>query len=338
MIQDLPLLSPKTSAASQHAMMFSTHDVTAAERGDWWREVICRHYANVDITSKVDDTFQAETRLMSLGQLQLSSIRSSAISIKKQPRDPERIDQDAYFAVLLLSGRYRLEQHGRMACLLPGDIAIYDATQPHDIDCAGEFSKLIFAMPRPILTTRFARPDACTAIRIAGTQGIGAVTSNFLRTLSANLDQLGQHELATISESALNLISLALASIQPTKLKHSRSQAMTLTRIKCYIAQNLSVSDLDTRIIAQAVGISPRYINVLFAQENQSLMRYVLQQRLDRCYQDIANHKQNGLKISSIAFRWGFNDLSHFSRVFRQRYGMSPRELGATTQPDSLDV
>jgi AraC-like DNA-binding protein len=290
----------------------------------------------VDITSRVDDTFHAETRLVHLSQLQLSCVRSSAISIKKMPRDPERSDQDAYFAVLLLSGRYRLEQHGRMVCLLPGDMAIYDATQPHYIDCADNFSKLIFAIPRSTLITRFARPDACTALRIDGTQGIGAVTSNFLRTLSANLDQLDQHELATTSESALNLISLALASIKPTKLKHSRSQAMTLTRIKGYIAQNLSVSDLDTCMIAQAVGISPRYINVLFAQENQSLMRYVLQQRLDHCYRDIANQKQNGLKISSIAFRWGFNDLSHFSRVFRQRYGMSPRELGAANQSDSL--
>jgi len=146
MIQDLPLSLPKTSAAGQRTMMFSTHDVPAAERGDWWREVICRHYANVDITSRVDDTFHAETRLVHLSQLQLSSVRSSAISIKKLPRDPERIDQDAYFAVLLLSGRYRLEQHGRMVSLLPGDMAIYDATLPHFIDCAGKFSKLIFAM------------------------------------------------------------------------------------------------------------------------------------------------------------------------------------------------
>jgi methylphosphotriester-DNA--protein-cysteine methyltransferase len=28
-----------------------------------------------------------------------------------------------------------------------------------------------------------------------------------------------------------------------------------------------------------------------------------------------------------IAFRWGFNDAAHFSRVFKAQYGVSPRQL-----------
>ena len=37
---------------------------------------------------------------------------------------------------------------------------------------------------------------------------------------------------------------------------------------------------------------------------------------------------RNGYRhISEIAFAWGFNDLSHFGRVFREHFGMSPREF-----------
>lgn len=331
------ILPPANTLSGHRSLIFSTQGIPARERGNWWREVICRHYANVDITSRLDNSFQAETKIVPIKSVQLSSIRSGSISIKKLPRDPERKDQDAYFVVLLLSGHFRLEQHDRAVSLQAGDMTIYDATQAHRIDCVGDVAKLIFAIPRSTLLARFARPDACTALPMNGSQGIGAMTSNFLRTWSASLNQLDHQELATVSESALNLISLTLESIKPAKLEHSHCQAMTLTRIKCFIEQNLSVPDLDTFMIAQGVGISPRYINVLFAEENQSLMRYVWQQRLDRCYRDIANRKQNGLKISTIAFRWGFNDLSHFSRVFRQRYGMSPRDLRAT-QSDTFDV
>jgi AraC family transcriptional activator of tynA and feaB len=32
------------------------------------------------------------------------------------------------------------------------------------------------------------------------------------------------------------------------------------------------------------------------------------------------------LNISEIAYAWGFNDLSHFNRAFRARFGMTPRE------------
>jgi AraC-like DNA-binding protein len=32
------------------------------------------------------------------------------------------------------------------------------------------------------------------------------------------------------------------------------------------------------------------------------------------------------LSISQICFRWGFNDSAHFSRAFRNQFGLSPRE------------
>ena len=31
-------------------------------------------------------------------------------------------------------------------------------------------------------------------------------------------------------------------------------------------------------------------------------------------------------KISEIAYRWGFNDLSHFNKAFRERFGRTPGE------------
>jgi AraC-like DNA-binding protein len=126
------------------------------------------------------------------------------------------------------------------------------------------------------------------------------------------------------------MLAMALASIKPAGFRRSRSQAFTLKQIKSYVEQNLSNPNLNTALIAAAVGLSPRRINALFAQEDTSLMRYVLQRRLERCYQDIQNQEYKNLRISDIAFHRGFNDLSHFSRTFRRRFGFSPRELQAS--------
>lgn len=322
--------SSTRTPCQQRGVSFSTKSIPLNDRRDWWREVICRHYANVDITSTLDAGFEAETHIAPLKQLQVSRIRSGAISIKKRPRDVERPDQDAYFVALLVSGQYRLEQHDRIATLQPGEMVLYDATQPHRIDCAGEFSKLIFAIPRSTLLSRFSRPDRCTAVRMQMTQGTAAVAANFLRTWSAHLEKFSQIASDTLCETSLDLLGLALADIQPSGPTSSRSQTIALFEIKRYIEQHLSHPELNTAMIAAGVGLSPRYINALFARENQSLMRYVLQRRLDRCHRDIANSARNGLTISNIAFRWGFNDLSHFSRVFRKQFGLSPRELKET--------
>lgn len=307
--------------------VFSTAGIPQRQRRDWWREVICRQYTQVDITSKLAADFAAETQIVQLNQLQLSRVRCDALSLQKQRRDIERPDQDAYFVALLLSGHYALEQHGRAAALKPGEMLLYDATQPHRIRCSGDFSKLIFAIPRAMLQARFSRPDLCTAVGLTQQHSAAMVAADFLKSWSARLPQLSESAVDTLCETSLDLLALALAEIRPDAIKSSRVQAVTLLEIKRHVEQRLADPTLNAASIAQAVGLSSRYINALFEQEQQSLMRYVLQRRLARCHQAIAQRQATGLTISQIAFRWGFNDLSHFSRAFKQRYGVSPREL-----------
>ena len=307
--------------------VFSTEDIPQRQRRDWWREVICRQYTQVDITSKLADNFAAQTQITQFKQLQLSRVRCDALSLQKQRRDIECPDQDAYFVALLLSGQYALEQNGRTATLQPGDMLLYDATQPHRIHCAGHFSKLIFAIPRTTLLARFARPDLCTAVRLTQQHSAAMVAAEFLKSWPARLPQLSQSAFDTLCETSLDLLALALAEIRPNAIKSSRTQAATLLEIKRHVEQRLSDPALNATLIAQGVGLSPRYINALFEKEQQSLMRYVLQRRLERCYQAISQRQITGLTISQIAFRWGFNDLSHFSQAFKKRYGVSPGQF-----------
>ncbi|MCF6252108.1 MAG: helix-turn-helix domain-containing protein [Methylococcaceae bacterium] len=85
-------------------------------------------------------------------------------------------------------------------------------------------------------------------------------------------------------------------------------------------------SNLNPTKISNAIGLSSRYINILLNQEDTSLMRYIWQHRLEKCRNDLLDRIRCGDRISDIAFRWGFNDLSHFSRVFKQKYGHSPKD------------
>jgi AraC-like DNA-binding protein len=41
---------------------------------------------------------------------------------------------------------------------------------------------------------------------------------------------------------------------------------------------------------------------------------------------NLVSIKPAAAHISDIAFAWGFNDLAHFSRIFKQKFGASPRE------------
>jgi AraC-like DNA-binding protein len=77
---------------------------------------------------------------------------------------------------------------------------------------------------------------------------------------------------------------------------------------------------------AAATGISPRYASDLMAAEQTSFRSYVQAQRLERCKRDLADPAQMSRHVGDIAFAWGFNDLAHFSRIFKLRFGASPRD------------
>ena len=52
----------------------------------------------------------------------------------------------------------------------------------------------------------------------------------------------------------------------------------------------------------------------------------MLDNRLAACSVALRDRNQRDLNISEIAYRWGFNDLSHFNKAFRARYDQTPRE------------
>jgi AraC family transcriptional activator of tynA and feaB len=55
-------------------------------------------------------------------------------------------------------------------------------------------------------------------------------------------------------------------------------------------------------------------------------MKWVWSQRLDRCASDLKAPLLKSRTIGEIAYQWGFSDVSHFSRAFKQRFGATPRE------------
>ncbi|MNE32657.1 Transcriptional activator FeaR [compost metagenome] len=97
-----------------------------------------------------------------------------------------------------------------------------------------------------------------------------------------------------------------------------------LRKAMAFIDANLELGQVSAAAVAREVCVSERTLYRLFAQAGLSLSRYVLDRRLERCAISLTESRDDR-PISLIADRAGFSDLSHFSRTFKQKYGVSPR-------------
>lgn len=74
--------------------------------------------------------------------------------------------------------------------------------------------------------------------------------------------------------------------------------------------------------LADEVGVSTRQLERLFGKYmNTSPKRYIMEMRLNRARNLIVQSEQS---IAQIAMACGFNSTSHFAKVFRSHFGISP--------------
>jgi AraC-like DNA-binding protein len=78
--------------------------------------------------------------------------------------------------------------------------------------------------------------------------------------------------------------------------------------------------------VAAYCGISVRTLHLRFARFGQTFGSWLLETRLNACSKALRDPLQLVRSISEIAYGYGFNNLSHFNKSFRARFGMSPGE------------
>jgi len=91
-----------------------------------------------------------------------------------------------------------------------------------------------------------------------------------------------------------------------------------------YIESNFTEIDLDNERLAELCGISEVYFRRLFIEQYRMTPRQFLIDVRIKCAKQLL--EKGGMKMSEIAEASGFGDRYHFSRMFRQKTGMTPIE------------
>ena len=246
-------------------------------------------------------------------------------------RNPNHINEDAnqdYFLTTLLHGRVSIQQADSSYVLEPGHLALMAGGLPYTIKYEVPSRRLIVRIPDHVFRERLLSCHQNVVIGNLPSEGLGRIVNELLKSVVFEAQTLSITEQYTLTQSLLELTgALTRSSIKSSELKPASRQSALLNRIYAYLEENYMDSDLTPGKVAKANRISTRYLHSLFSQSGTTLLKWVWERRLRAARNDLLDPSQTQSRISEIAYHRGFSDSAHFSRSFRNRFGISPTEL-----------
>lgn len=311
------------------AWKLNTDPFPAAQRRQVWTDAMRRICLPVGAGTKPDDFHGRVHCLTSPLGVEFALVEADALDISGG--FPEQ--SPAIWLTLLLEGEAEAFSRGKRIRIAPGDILYGPTGVDATLRMLTPFRQLFIKAPRMTLNPRCIAPLSLEISHIAGDTGISHVFSAMLRALASVLEEVKPAELGAVEIALTEFFLTCLGTSQnpATSLGGTAgARAACLHRICQTVETRLGDPDLTVADVAHEHGISPRYLQKLFALAGRTFSSYVRMRRLERCRADLASPLYVQLSISEICFRWGFNCSSHFSRAFREQYDTSPRQYRRT--------
>ncbi|MEV7531630.1 MULTISPECIES: helix-turn-helix domain-containing protein [Streptomyces] len=284
--------------------------------------------------------YEAELRPCSFGALSGCHI-SGDQDVRVMPRPSPAAPRPGHLLGFLLSGRGALEQDGRRADLAPGEFVLYTGARPFrlELDAAHRYFVLSLdpATAGVVSAADASAPRGLTANPDLPRSPSGRVLSAVIGELAVRARgfgplagrEMGEH-VGAILRTLLRETGAAAGPGGPVGAARDMppGQARTLERILAHIDAHLS-GDLSPGAVAAAHHISVRHLHALFQDAGVTVGDHVRRRRLERIRRDLVDPSLAHLPAYALAARWGLGDASHFSKVFRTEFGLSPRALRA---------
>ncbi len=300
---------------------WSTDQVPEAVRSEAWSEKLRALHLDWTLSTSRNEPCTAEIRYRRFGDTQIADFRGSGFS---GIRDPEHDTADVVGIQLTLSGRQPCGYAEDELTLSSEDLFVWGSGFGRAFDSIDGHHEITVIVPR----ARTPRPldswlPSSRALTTRAGAGLLSIAADQMRGIARELGNLSDQALAVSVDSLLDTLGAAVAPAQETS---DRERSTMRAQIQRYIVDRLDDPRLSARSIAAAHFISVRTLHLLFAGSGTSVGRWTREQRLERCRRELSR-ATGSTTVTDVAFRWGFADAAHFSRAFKQAFGVTPSSV-----------
>jgi len=245
----------------------------------------------------------------------------------KAGESPPAAGSEPLMVCLMLSGQCAIAQDGRSATVHSGEYAFFDTARPFQVEIAGPFDALLVSFPNGAVVREVGSTEVITAQTYGVNSLLTVMVANYLKRLADTMPALGENIFPRLADTAVSLLAIGAIETAKPRRQYSWTRVTTLKRIKSYSLARLQTPKLSPAKVAAEMGISIRYLHALFRDEGTTFSNWLWAQRLDACRAKICSAEAAQQSIGALALEFGFSNFSHFSRRFRQAYGISARDL-----------
>ena len=302
-------------------MSFSTEAYPQQSRGAAWREQLGAarlRCEGLPAGHPLHGTLQFRGTASGIELTCVASV-SQTISVDAQ-------GEHGILLCMLLEGSAELRIGGLCEPLASGQLVCVPAGTRADLAITTAFRLLTVHIAPPLLASRMDLAPPGSATRMQG--DASALLAHILQSIGSIFDAPpggDPHALQPFEGTLTESLAAALSECRlQTHPDRTQGRAPFLSRVCDLVQKRLADPALGLATIAADLQVSARYLQKLFEKSGTSFSAYVRANRLERCRADLANRHYDKLSVSDICFRWGFNDPSHFSHVFREQFGMPP--------------
>ncbi|RHA37818.1 helix-turn-helix domain-containing protein [Cellulomonas rhizosphaerae] len=308
--------------------LWSAAEAPGADRAAAVREAVGSNVVRVDIDLPDDpDRIDVELALSDAGPVQVLTVRSMATTVTRCPRLARDDSEPQLFLTLQARGASGMAQHGRYAQLRRGQFAVYTTTSPYTLTFDHGLDAHFFRIPVAEVALPPSAVQEASARTLGANDPVAALASSYLRRLAVSPGLRSRAVADSLAQPTIDLVRAALVSSlgDPGLGKESLESTLEM-RLLEHMRAHLGDSRLSPRRVAEAHSISVRHLYTVLGRSGITFGEWVRTHRLEACRGELARPHARARTIASVARQWGFPDATHFSRVFREAYGMTPRE------------
>ncbi|HKU27286.1 MAG TPA: helix-turn-helix domain-containing protein [Candidatus Sulfotelmatobacter sp.] len=224
------------------------------------------------------------------------------------------------FLVWQQSGQIEVNEGGYRYFTHKDSLVLIDPSIENSLRTDGSARVLSMTVPNDQLATIRQEKTLMFGSPVDGSSGLGRVVAHIFCDLISTESRLSDREMDVATSSMINLLGHAF---QENRTK-SINPPVLLQKMAAWVVEHVSDPTVSPCKLAETFNLSRRSLYRLFAANGLKPDAWLWSLRVEEAGKQLRGFGGRDSSITDIAFRTGFNDISHFIRLFSQTFGTTP--------------